>query len=142
MIIEVETDQQIADCYETLLELRPNIEFESFVSLVREMYSDGYSLVSVSENGEVVALAGYRISCNFALGKKLYVEDLVTRSHARSKGSGGQLLAFLEAKASELGCKVMHLDSGTQRHRAHKFYLTHKFEILAYHFVKQIQFST
>lgn len=34
------------------------------------------------------------------------------------------------------GCNAFHLDSGTQRHDAHRFYLRHGFHISYYHFMQ------
>ena len=138
MIVNVESDKEIMDCFETLKELRPNLKKEIFVNLVRGMYAEGYRLVSVSEDNKVVAVAGYKISFNFAMGKKLYIEDLVTSKNTRSKGLGKMLLNYLEDFAKQEGCNILHLDSGTQRHKAHKFYLTNNLAIFAYHFVKSI----
>ena len=138
MITNVESDKEIIDCFETLKELRPNLKKENFVKQVRGMYAEGYRLVSVSEDNKVVAVAGFKFSFNFAMGNKLYIEDLVTAECRRSKGLGKMLLKYLEDLAKQEGCKILHLDSGTQRHAAHKFYLTNNLAIFAYHFVKRI----
>ena len=34
MIVNVESDKEIMDCFETLKELRPNVKKENFVNLV------------------------------------------------------------------------------------------------------------
>ncbi|MEH6551698.1 MAG: GNAT family N-acetyltransferase [Pseudomonadales bacterium] len=138
MVVHVETDKEIMDCFETLKELRPSLQKEGFVDRVRDMYSEGYRLISETKNNDVIAVAGFRILSNFAMGRKLYIEDLVTSEAVRSKGFGKILLDYLESFAKQEGCQVLHLDSGTQRHRAHKFYFTNNLEIFSYHFVKHI----
>lgn len=138
MIVNVETDDEIMSCFETLSELRPKLQKDGFIQQVRAMYSEGYRMVSAVEDNRVMAVAGYKISSNFVMGKKLYIEDLVTCESARSKGLGRLLLNHLEETAKQQDCKVLHLDSGTQRHRAHKFYLTHDMQIFAFHFIKNI----
>ncbi|MEZ0155757.1 MAG: GNAT family N-acetyltransferase [Candidatus Reddybacter sp.] len=132
------TDQQIVDCFAVLGELRPHLERGDFLSTVRAMGNEGYQLAYIEDTERVVAVAGFRINTNLFMGKHLYVDDLVTTQSARSQGYGGQLLAWLQHEANEQGCKVLHLDSGTQRAQAHKFYFEQGFTIASFHFSQQL----
>ncbi len=129
-----ETDAEIAACFDVMSELRPHLERGKFVALVRSMEAGGFRLACIRAGGRVVAVAGYRISTNLFMGRNLYVDDLVTTESARSKGYGGQLLAWLRGIAVENGCQGFHLDSGVQRKRAHEFYLREGMELSSYHF--------
>jgi ribosomal protein S18 acetylase RimI-like enzyme len=133
-----QTDQEIGRCYDTMSALRPHLRREEFVHQVRQMQVEGYQLAYIEHAGEVVSVAGYRISTNFYLGKHLYVDDLVTSEKARSNGHGERLLDWLRTQARDSGCRYIDLDSGTQRGGAHKFYFRHGFTILAYHFGEQL----
>ena len=62
------------------------------------------------------------------------MDDLVTAENLRSRGYGEQLMQWLEMRARESGCKFIHLDSGTARGEAHKFYFKLGYSIKAYHF--------
>ena len=62
----------------------------------------------------------------------------MTTASARSEGYGGQLVAWLRREAHDQGCKVLHLDSGTQRPEAHKFYFKQGFHIASFHFSQQL----
>ena len=128
------TDDEIASCYDVMAELRSHVTRGDFVALVRSMKSDGYRLACIREAGRVVACAGYRISTNLFSGRHLYVDDLVTAEAARSRGHGSALLAWLRGVAIENGCRVLDLDSGVQRKRAHQFYLREGLELSSYHF--------
>ena len=132
------TDQDIADCYEVMAELRPQLKRESFVPLVRALEQDGFRMAFIRSDGRVVAVAGYRISTNLFYGKHLYVDDLVTADAVRSKGHGRVLLAWLRALAVEKGCDAFHLDSGVQRKRAHAFYLREGLELASHHFAVRL----
>lgn len=68
----------------------------------------------------------------------MYVADLCTSSKARSKGYGEALWNRLEAVAKQEGCARILLDSGTQRTRAHKFYLNRGLVIRAFNFEKHL----
>ena len=128
------TDSEINNCFEVMLELRPHLQRENFLKTVRSMEPQGYRLVFIEEHDEVVAVAGYRISTNLFMGKHLYVDDLVTVNNARSKGYGEQMIIWLRAQALEADCCYFHLDSGTHRGQAHKFYFKQGFTIASYHF--------
>ena len=88
-----DTDDEIASCFDVMAELRPHLEREKFVKLIRSMQADGFRLACIRTEGRVVAVAGYRISTNLFLGHNLYVDDLVTAETERSKGFGRVLLA-------------------------------------------------
>jgi GNAT superfamily N-acetyltransferase len=70
--------------------------------------------------------------------RKLYVDDLVTTADGRSQGVGHALLAELESRARAAGCTVIDLDSGVQRHDAHRFYFRERMHISSHHFSKAL----
>ena len=135
------TDEEILNCFEVMAELRPHLKKEDFLELVREMESDGYKLVFIEEDGAVVAVAGYRIYTNLFMGKHLYVDDLVTAGKIRSKGYGERMIKWLRDQAIHADCNYFHLDSGTHRGQAHKFYFKQGFTIASYHFSQQLNDS-
>lgn len=132
------TEAQIRACFPTMHELRPHLTENDFVAQVlRQMQNHGYSLVYIAdEHDGVAAAAGFRVAEFLAWGKTFYLDDLVTREAARKHGYGGALLDWLIAHAGELGCKQFHLDSGVQRHDAHRLYLNRKMNITSHHFAK------
>ena len=129
-----ETDRDIVRCFDTIAELRPHLERRDFLTLVRQMQTDGYRIAFIEESGRVLAVAGYRIVTNLHMGRHLYVEDLVTRGEARSQGLGAQMIRWLRRQAVAAGCGYLDLDSGTQRSGAHRFYFRHGLTIASYHF--------
>lgn len=132
------TDDELKKCFSVMLELRPHLEKETFPDLIREMEKQGYRLAYIEENNEVVAVAGFRIFTNLFMGKNLYVDDLVTAEKQRSKKYGEQMISWLRSVAKENECHYLHLDSGTHRHEAHKFYFRHGLKIASYHFSEKL----
>lgn len=132
------TDEEIARCFPVMLELRPHLEQDAFVNQVRSLETEGFKLAYIENDNTVVAVAGYRMFTNLVMGKSLYVDDLVTAQSHRSLGYGEQMLTWLRSVARENGCKYLHLDSGTQRHLAHKFYFRQGLVIAGYHFGEEI----
>ncbi len=132
------SDEDVSKCFDTVAELRPHLKKDSFVSMVRGMEEQGYRLAYIEEGGMVVAAAGYRIFTNLFMGKNLYVDDLVTGATSRSRGHGKALLDYLRKLAIAENCAYLHLDSGTQRHRAHRFYLREGLNIASFHFSEKL----
>lgn len=118
----VRTDDEIARCYPVLAELRPHLQTAEFVATIRGLAArTGFRLAYLSD-GDVKAVAGYRVSEWLHAGKYLEIEDLVTTSAARSSGYGGQLFDWLVAEARREGCRQLRLLSGVKRTDAHRFY--------------------
>lgn len=141
MVRIAQTDDEIVRCFEVMAELRPHLERREFVGLVHEMASEGYRLAYLEAGGQVVTVAGYRVSTNLWLGRHLYVDDLVTAGDARSAGHGAQMLDWLRMQARAAGCRFFDLDSGTQRGGAHRFYFGKGLTISAFHFSEPLDAS-
>lgn len=114
---------EIALCYPVLSELRPHLKAEDFVALVERLSaSTGFRLAYLLD-GDVKAVAGYRVSELLYSGKYLEIEDFVTTSAERSKGYGDRLFKWLVSQARLEGCRQLRLLSGVQRTDAHRFYV-------------------
>lgn len=134
------SDEEILACFGVMQELRPHLQQTEFVSTIRLQQQEGYRLAYIKDDGAtVVACAGYRVINNLASGKTFYVDDLVTSGAERALGYGSMLLNWLKGAAASEGCSVFHLDSGVQRHSAHKFYFKNGLNIVYYHFSQAIE---
>lgn len=121
-----------------LLELRPHLTEESFRAVYAEGYGQGLRFLAAYANGRCVGVAGWRLVSTTHRMRKVYVDDLVSTSTARSNGVGHALLAELEQRARDAGCTAMDLDSGVQRFDAHRFYLRERMAITSHHFAKDL----
>lgn len=137
----LETDAEIVDSLAVMKELRPHLTTaDAYLATVRRMARDGgYRLVGAYVGGALRAVAGYRLGESLAWGRFLYVDDLVTAGSQRSSGLGRALCDWLRARAREAGCAQFHLDSGVQRHDAHRFYLRERMDIKSYHFQQELR---
>ena len=133
-----ETDTNISACYPVMRELRPYLEEAGFLPLVRKLENAGYRLAFVRQPEGVVAVAGFWIRENLAWGRFMYVDDLVTLASHRSQGIGSRLLTWLREYAAQEGCRQLHLDSGTQRKDAHRFYDREGMSLFGYHFAENL----
>ena len=132
------SDQDIVECGTVMLELRPHIRPEDFLSRVRLQEKGGFSLICLKADGRPVAAAGIRFITNLAWGTFLYVDDLVTLDAERSKGYGAELLKWLHDYARQQKCDQLHLDTGTWRKDAHRFYDREGMEMTSYHYASKL----
>lgn len=132
--------EQIQSCYAVIQQLRPHLTNErEFVEQVQRQLIEGYHLAYIEVDGQVKAVAGFRFMEFLAWGRVLYIDDLITHADARKNGYGGQLLQWVIEEAKSKGCNQVHLDSGHQRHDAHRLYLNCKFKIIGYHFALDLK---
>ncbi len=138
-VSEVVTDAEIASTYRVMKQLRPSLEESRYVEQVKRQQDEHrYRLAALVHEGEVRSAAGYRLGESLAWGPYMYVYDLVTDAEGRSRGYGRQMLDWLLAEAAKAGCRQLHLDSGVQRHDAHRFYLAAKMRISCHHFELEV----
>jgi GNAT superfamily N-acetyltransferase len=121
-----------------LLELRSHLTAESFDAVYREGYPQGLRFLAAYDGERCVGVAGWRLVACTYLGRKLYVDDLVSTAASRSTGVGHALLAELESRARAAGCTMLDLDSGVHRRDAHRFYFRERMAVGAFHFDKPL----
>jgi GNAT superfamily N-acetyltransferase len=135
-----ESDADIARVWPVMRVLRPHIESEAaFLAQVRRQQAgSSWRLIYVEDAGAPVAAAGFRVCEWIAWGKALYVDDLICLESHRGKGFAEALMVWMEELARNEGCAQFHLDSGTHRLGAHRFYHRLKLAITSFHFQKTL----
>lgn len=129
-------------CFAVMHELRPHVDREQFLAQVRrQVDTQHYCMAYLKDDGEVRAVAGFRFIEMLAWGRAMYVDDLVTTSTCQGRGYGSRLFEWLVKHARERGCAQLHLDSGVQRHDAHRFYLRKRMDITSFHFAMNLELS-
>jgi ribosomal protein S18 acetylase RimI-like enzyme len=138
-IIIAHSEQEISDCYTVMAELRPHLRPEEFLPTVKRLTElAGFQLAYLTD-GEIKAVAGFRISEWLAGGRYLEIEDLVAKSGDRSKGYGGELFDWLVEHARENHCSQVRLVSRVSRKDAHRFYLRKGMQLEAYYFSMNLE---
>jgi GNAT superfamily N-acetyltransferase len=132
------SDTQISKCFDVLNQLRPHLQRPEFLAQIQRQQQSGYQLALLEQDNQVVAVAGFSMGECLAWGKFMYIYDLVVAKTMRSQGYGQQLLEWLIELAKSYNCQQMHLDSGVQRHGAHRFYLQQRMNITSHHFVLEL----
>ena len=129
----VTTPQDLERCFAVFVELRPQLSAASFSAQVARQALQGYQILALEYQGEILSAAGFRISEFLAWGKVLYIDDLSSLPAARGQGFAALLLDWLVAYAKREACNSVHLDTGYQRQAAHRLYLRKGFELNCHH---------
>jgi Acetyltransferase (GNAT) family. len=124
----------LARCAEVHRQLRPQLP-DDYSGRMAQVFASGGRMIAAVENEKVLGLAVFRVLSKTSSGCELYVDDLLTAEGERSRGVGQMLVEWLKRWGRENGCWTLTLDSGTQRYRAHRFYMREGFEIQSFHFV-------
>lgn len=119
-------------------QLRPHLPAD-YVGTMQAILSAGAHMTVAVDGERVLGVAVWRVLLKTSSGRELYVDDLVTDDAARSTGVGAALIAGLDARGRALDCDTLALDSGTQRHRAHRFYFREGFAATAFHFTRSLR---
>lgn len=134
-----DTPQELRACYPAMKQLRAHLRSESeFMERVVRQSAEGYRLLAAWQDGEAIALAGYRLQENLISGKFLYVDDLVTIETARGKQCGARLLDALTDIAEHSGCERFVLDTALSNALAQRFYFRQGLLTAAIRFSKPV----
>lgn len=135
-IVDIGPDHpRLPELYEVLRQLRTELTLPQLHEIYAEGFDQGLRFTAVEEDGRLVAVAGWRLVACTTAGRRLYIDDLVTDPQVRSAGHGHLLIAELERRAREAGCRILDLDSGVHRGAAHRFYFRERMTIASYHFM-------
>lgn len=134
MEIKIATEEEIKYCYKVMQQIRTDLSEEDFINSISTQIKNGYKVVYVLEDKEVICVTGFIISQKLAWGKHLYIDDFVTNKSVKSSVGAKALLDFIKIYAKQQNCNSIHLDSSVQRTEAHKFYLEENMKIDTYHF--------
>lgn len=143
MIIQrLQTEAEIARCFEVVRELRPKLESaDHFLTLMRRVLAEGAQgaqIAALEAEGAVTTVAVFRVQTMLVSGLTMYVDDLITAERSRSQGHGKAMLTWLVNHARERGCETFSLDSGTFRKDAHAFYFREGMRISSFHFERKL----
>ncbi|MFT4171937.1 MAG: GNAT family N-acetyltransferase [Rhodocyclaceae bacterium] len=118
-------------------QLRPNLP-AAYAERLARVFADGGRMSVAVDDDAVRGVAVWRCYEDTYNGTKFYVDDLVSDAAHRSRGVGQRLIGHLADKARARGADNLVLDSGVQRHGAHKFYFREGFAITSHNFKKPL----
>lgn len=136
---EAADEPLLAALFNVFQVLRPHLDLHEFSQRVCRQAAEGYRIAYIEEDGQVLAVAGFRVVHFLAWGRVLYLDDLVTDPGQKRRGLAGALMDWLKQHAAVQGCAELHLDSGYQRHDAHRLYLNQGMVMNCHHFAVPVK---
>jgi ribosomal protein S18 acetylase RimI-like enzyme len=119
----IDSDEDYLASFAVMRELRPHLpDVATFTAQARRQAAQGYRLLAAWQDGQVKALAGYRLQENLLYGRFLYVDDLVAAADARRHGLGARLIDALREEARKQDCKHFVLDTALGNSLGQRFY--------------------
>ncbi|WP_130860743.1 GNAT family N-acetyltransferase [Gracilibacillus phocaeensis] len=122
-IKELQSQDEVMAAFPIIKQLRTHLNEETYLELVVEAKEkDRYRMFALMDEGEIVAVTGFKPMITLYYGRFVWVCDLVTDTNKRSKGYGEKLLNYVHEWAKANHYERVALSSGLQRTDAHRFY--------------------
>jgi len=135
----VESKAQCRDCFAVMQELRPHLtNVEAFVEQVFRQGEQGFRLLALIEHGQVIGLAGFRITENTLYGRFVYVDDLVVTASQQRRELGAGLLEEVRRRTRALRYRYLVLDTGLHMPLAQRFYFRQGLLAKGMHFTQDL----
>ena len=123
VIKELQSQEEILHAFPVMNQLRTHLDEKAYLDLVIEAKEkDMYRLFALYDQGEIVAVTGFKPMITLYYGRYVWICDLVTDYYKRSNGYGDKLITYVHEWAKENGYESVALSSGLQRTDAHRFY--------------------
>ncbi|NVZ65740.1 GNAT family N-acetyltransferase [Pseudomonas gingeri] len=136
----IETEAECRECFAVMRELRPHLTDEQFfVEQVFRQGEQGYRLLALREHGQVIGLAGFRVTENTLYGRFIYVDDLVVTVAQQRRELGAALLEEVRRHTRALGYRYLVLDTGLHMPLAQRFYFRQGMLAKGMHFVQDLR---
>ncbi|SDS30342.1 Acetyltransferase (GNAT) family protein [Pseudomonas asplenii] len=136
----IDNEARCRECFALMRELRPRLDDEqSFVEQVFRQGEQGYRLLALREHGQVIGLAGFRVTENFLYGRFVYVDDLLVTASQQRRELGAGLLEEVRRYTQALGYRYLVLDTGLHMPLAQRFYFRQGLLAKGMHFCQDLE---
>ena len=119
--------------------LNPEIDLKTLRERQIEMFKfENYRCFGLFETEKLLGVSSGWITVRLYSGKQLEVDNVIVNPVIQSKGLGSKFIKLIEHWAKENDCRTVELNTYTQNSRSHKFYFNQGYQILGFHFQKEI----
>jgi len=122
-----------------LQQLNPNRDKKYLEDTLGAMIQQpGYTCFGLFKNTELIGISSGWTTLRIYSGKHLELDNVIVDGAIQSKGFGKWFISNIEIWAKEQSYKGIGLNTYSQNGRSHKFYFNQGYEILGFHFEKQL----
>lgn len=140
MQLELLTKSNLKQIVRLIKVLNPAIPISVLESRQLAMFGlETYHCFGVMENNKLIAVSSSWITIRLYSGKQLEIDNVIVEPSIQSKGIGAQFLIEIEKWALKNECETIELNTYVANSRSHKFYFKMGYEILGFHFQKELK---
>lgn len=119
--------------------LNPNLPISILETRQVEMFEfENYRCFGLFEGDKLIGVSSGWIAVKLYSGKQLEIDNVIIDNTIQSKGYGTFFIAEIESWAKTNNCETVELNTYTQNGRSHKFYFNQGYNILGFHFQKNL----
>ena len=139
MILQPLNTEDIDRILPLVQELNPELNARTIIENQKEMFRlSTYRCFGLFQGDNLIGISSGWITIRHYSGKQLEIDNVIVASKYQSKGYGARFIELMEQWSREQGCKTLELNTYLNNSRSHKFYFTHGFKILGFHFYKDL----
>ncbi len=103
-----------------------------------EMVTQNYECAAIFNRSALIGVCGMWFCTRHYSGRSVEVDHVYIDGDYRGKGLGKLFFKWIYDYVKQKGYEAVELNSYVQNHPSHKFYYNEGFNILGYHFVKNL----
>jgi GNAT superfamily N-acetyltransferase len=135
-IKELTSKEEMLEHLPVMQELYPELTAAYYSEMLEKMLPHNYGQIGVFEGDQCLGISGYWRGTKLWCGTYLELDNVIVIKSAQGTGAGKLLSAYLDQKASDLGCHIMTLDAYSNNFKAHRFYYNQGYAPRGFHFIK------
>ncbi len=122
-----------------VLQLNKEYQKELMIEYLNEMFDyETYTCFGIYEFEKLVGLSSGWTTTKLYSGKQLEIDNIIIDQNLQSKGYGKFLEKEICNWCRSRGYKSVELNTYVRNARSHKFYFNQGYEIIGYHFEKEL----
>ena len=121
-----------------LTQLNPKIADDLLKSRLKDMVLQGYQCVGVFDADKLIGISGIWVLVKYYVGKHIEPDNVFLLPEYQRKGIGKLLMQWIFEYSKSLGCEASELNCYTKNESGQRFWKEQGYEVVAYHFQKQL----
>ncbi|MGB5821366.1 MAG: GNAT family N-acetyltransferase [Saonia sp.] len=137
-VIKFIKENQMDTILPLLGQMNPKISTKTLVSRLADMRLQGYQCVGVYDKDKLVGISGIWILTKYYVGKHIEPDNVFILPEYQGKGIGLLLMKWIFDYARSIGCTASELNCYVKNKAGQKFWKYMGYEVVAYHYQKQL----
>jgi GNAT superfamily N-acetyltransferase len=118
--------------------LNKEVHKDTLIERVKEMTNQNYKCLGIFDKEKLIGICGLWFLTRHYCGRTIEPDHVVIDESYHGRGIGHQLFEWIFDYAKDNEYEATELNTYVNNPRSHKFYYNLGYEILGFHFVKQL----